>query len=219
MSLREQEKWAQDVNVEKGKMKQALGLDADEEVEDEYTSGQKLAKDLLNAVGDVQEVNGMFAFAANVRDDDDSVFARAHRMLDDAAEDLGMKEEGVSKDKKTVIENFYTEKIDADIRNLQEQERDLSDYQEFVLDVMDYINIDSPWDLNEDGRSKFFSFLESHWDEEESEKRDPVSKDEVLTFFDSNDFKQGEGPDEDEFINESNDPDPFDYFVDKKLRI
>lgn len=218
-SLGEQEKWAQDVDVEKGKMRRVLDIDADEEIEDQYTSGQELAKDLLNAVGDVQEVNGMLAFAANVQDDEDNIFARAHRLLDDAAEDLGMREEAVSRNKGRIIENLYTEKIETDLKVVQEQDRELSDYQEFVLDVMDYIEIESPWDLNEDGRAKFFSFLESHWDDEEDETRDPISKSEVLSFFDEDDFKQGKGPDGDEFVNEGQDPDPFNYFVDKKLNV
>lgn len=65
--LIEKEKWAQDVNVEKGKMKSLLGLKPDEKVTDKYSSGEQLAKDLVKALnGDQKKAAGMLAFAANV---------------------------------------------------------------------------------------------------------------------------------------------------------
>lgn len=76
----EQEKWAQDVDVDKGEMHQALNVPDDEEVSTHYTSGEQLARDLIDAVGR-EEAAGMINFAANVNDED-NIFDRAQRALD-----------------------------------------------------------------------------------------------------------------------------------------
>lgn len=73
----EGEKWAQDVNVKKGKMRKLLKVPADEKLTDVYTSGHKLAKDLLKAVnGDKKEASSMLAYAANV-DSKNNILDRA----------------------------------------------------------------------------------------------------------------------------------------------
>jgi len=72
----EAEKWSQDVNVKKGKMRRLLNVPADKKLTDVYTSGQKLAKDLLKAIGDKKEVSSMLAYAANI-DSDNNVLDRA----------------------------------------------------------------------------------------------------------------------------------------------
>lgn len=60
-------KWAQDVNVKKGKMHRLLNVPADKKIIDVYTDGKKLAQDLLNALnGDKNKAASMLAFAANV---------------------------------------------------------------------------------------------------------------------------------------------------------
>lgn len=56
-----------DVKIKKGKMHKLLGVPDDKEITDEYTSGEKLAKDLVKALGgDQQEAAGMLAYAANI---------------------------------------------------------------------------------------------------------------------------------------------------------
>lgn len=72
----EAEKWSKGVEVEKGKMHKVLGLADDEKITDKYTSGKKLAQDLLKAVGNKKEATGMLAFAANVNPKD-NVFDKA----------------------------------------------------------------------------------------------------------------------------------------------
>lgn len=67
------EQWSDDVDVERGKMHDLLGVPQDEDVEDEYDSGQALADDLVDAVGDEQEASGMIAFAANI-DDEENIY-------------------------------------------------------------------------------------------------------------------------------------------------
>ena len=65
--LNEAEKWAQDVDVKKGKMHRLLNVPSDKKIIDVYKSGKKLAQDLLNAVnGDKKKASSMLAFAANV---------------------------------------------------------------------------------------------------------------------------------------------------------
>lgn len=73
--INEQEQWAQDVDVEEGKMHDVLGIPEDEKIVDNYDSGEQLAQDLVDAVGE-DEAASMLAFAANV-DDEENV-------LDDA---------------------------------------------------------------------------------------------------------------------------------------
>jgi uncharacterized protein Yka (UPF0111/DUF47 family) len=66
-----------DVEPEKGKMHKLLGLKDDEKITDVYTSGEKLAKDLVKALkGDQKEAAGMLAYAANI--------SSADNVLDDA---------------------------------------------------------------------------------------------------------------------------------------
>lgn len=66
--LSEQEKWSQDVDVDEGGMHDALGIPQDEDINDHYTSGEQLARDLIDAVGR-EEAAGMINFAANVNPD------------------------------------------------------------------------------------------------------------------------------------------------------
>jgi len=57
-------------------MHKLLNIPDDKEVSDVYTSGEKLAKDLMAKVKDEKEVTGMLAFAANI-DKTDNVFDSA----------------------------------------------------------------------------------------------------------------------------------------------
>lgn len=66
-----EEKWAQKVDVEEGKMHKKLGVPKDKKIKDVYSSGEKLAKDLLDAVGNKKEATGMLAYAANVNSEKD----------------------------------------------------------------------------------------------------------------------------------------------------
>lgn len=78
--VREQE-WSQNVDVEEGKMRDLLNIPEGSTIADEYDSGEELARDLVDAVGDEKEASGMLAFAANV-DPEDNIF-------DDALEAIG----------------------------------------------------------------------------------------------------------------------------------
>lgn len=49
----------------KGKMHKVLGIDADKDIQDVYTSGKKLAADLVAKVGK-KKAQGMLAFVANI---------------------------------------------------------------------------------------------------------------------------------------------------------
>jgi hypothetical protein len=79
--LFEDEKDLSDVDVEEGKMHRVLDIPEDENISDNYDSGEQLARDLVDAVGDEQEASGMLAFAANI-DPEDNIF-------DDALEAIG----------------------------------------------------------------------------------------------------------------------------------
>lgn len=61
-----EEKWAQGVDVEKGKMHRLLNVPPDKKITDVYTDGKKLATDLVKATGSQKEAASMLAFAANV---------------------------------------------------------------------------------------------------------------------------------------------------------
>lgn len=77
MADKEGEKWSQDVNIKKGKMRKLLKVPADQKLTDVYASGHKLAKALLKAVnGNKKEASSMLAYAANI-DSDNNVLDRA----------------------------------------------------------------------------------------------------------------------------------------------
>lgn len=78
-TLSEDEKWAQDVDVDRGEMHKALDVPEDKKVSTHYTSGEQLARDLIDARGR-EEAAGMINFAANVSGED-NIFDRAQRAL------------------------------------------------------------------------------------------------------------------------------------------
>lgn len=171
-----------DVDVEEGKMKDALGIPEDEQVEDYYDSGEELASDLYDAIGDEEEVRGMIAFAANI-DPEDNVFDDALGKVDDVVEEESIREA-----------------VRGAVRNVLQEE---NEFQEFTTGLVDRIGIDGLNDLTDDGKRKFFAFIEANWDESES-TADDISDDEISSFFDPEDFtgsapsKVKEGVSEDE---------------------
>lgn len=50
-------------------------------------------------------------------------------------------------------------------------------YQDFVKGVMETLNIDSPQDLTEEGRERFFSLLGNHYNEQTDEADDVPMED------------------------------------------
>lgn len=89
-------------------------------------------------------------------------------------------------------------KQDSKIRRLvREALRDIlsedDDYQTFVKGVMDTIGIDSPQDLTEEGRKKFFNLLGQNYDED-TDEADDVPMGELADKMEPSDFK-GEAPD------------------------
>jgi len=80
-TLFEDEKDLSDVDVEEGKMHRVLDIPEDEKISDNYESGEQLARDLVDAVGDEKEATGMIAFAANI-DPEENIF-------DDALDAIG----------------------------------------------------------------------------------------------------------------------------------
>lgn len=67
LDLLEQEKWSKDIKIKKGEMHRLLGVSEDETIISKYSSGKKLAQDLLNAVnGNKKKATGMLAYAANL---------------------------------------------------------------------------------------------------------------------------------------------------------
>ena len=56
-----------DVKPKEGEMHKLLGIDPDDTIIDKYSSGKKLAADLLKAVnGDKKKAASMLAYAANI---------------------------------------------------------------------------------------------------------------------------------------------------------
>lgn len=78
-------KWAKNVEAKKGKMHDLLGIPKDKTISSKYTSGAKLAQDLLKKVGDEKKVAGMLAYAANINSKED-VFDRALAYLNENQE-------------------------------------------------------------------------------------------------------------------------------------
>lgn len=77
----ENNKWAADVDIKKGKMHKLLGIPSEKTISDVYTSGEKLAEDLLKATdNNYKEVAGMLAFPANTNPEHD-IFDIALKMV------------------------------------------------------------------------------------------------------------------------------------------
>lgn len=65
--LTDQDKWVNTVKVKKGRMHKLLRIPQDKKIIDVYTSGKKLAQDLLKALnGNKKEASSMLAYASNV---------------------------------------------------------------------------------------------------------------------------------------------------------
>jgi hypothetical protein len=75
-----EEKWSTEVEPKKGKMHEILGIPTNKKISDVYTSGKKLAADLLKKTGDRKEATSMLSFAANV-DKTDNVLDAALKAI------------------------------------------------------------------------------------------------------------------------------------------
>jgi len=78
-------KWAKDIKVKKGKMHTLLKVPDDKNIEDVYTSGEKLAKDLIKEVGK-EKAAGMINFAANINKEK-NIYDDAQKYLSDSSND------------------------------------------------------------------------------------------------------------------------------------
>lgn len=76
-----EKKWAGKVQPKRGKMHKLLGIPADKNISDVYTSGEKLAKDLVEKVGKAKAAQ-MINFVANVNSEED-IFDDAQKALED----------------------------------------------------------------------------------------------------------------------------------------
>ena len=78
-------KWAKKVTkqIKGGKMRELLGVSADEKIEDVYSDPKKLADDLVKALnGNKKKAAGMLSFVANVRKGVE-VFSKALKLIKD----------------------------------------------------------------------------------------------------------------------------------------
>jgi hypothetical protein len=79
-------KWAQNADVEAGKMKKLLDIPEKDNVIDHYKDGKKLAKDLIKALkGDEAQAKKMLGFAANV-DPKNNVLDVAYKSIETSEE-------------------------------------------------------------------------------------------------------------------------------------
>lgn len=153
-----------DVDAEEGKMHDLLGVPEDQNISDEYDSGEELARDLVDATEDEQEASGMIAYAANI-DPEDNVF-------DDALEAIGEIDFEESSNVRSAVRQA--------IREILTEDGD--DYQEFVNSVMDMLNIDDPQDLTDEGREQFFTFVDEKYNAN-TDQADEVSRGELADEF------------------------------------
>ncbi|MFW5847320.1 MAG: hypothetical protein ACOCVF_00175 [bacterium] len=103
----EAEKWGQKADVDKGKMHKVLNVPQDKDVEDEYSSGEQLAKDLIDKVGR-EEAAGMINFAANINSE--------HNIYDDAQDWLSKssKDESVNENEEKPYIVEYVKDMDGE---------------------------------------------------------------------------------------------------------
>lgn len=78
------ELWTKDVHKDSGKMHKQLGLKEGEKIIDAYSSGKKLAQDLLKSnKGDKRKTGGQLGFVANVGGENKQIFKDALSALKD----------------------------------------------------------------------------------------------------------------------------------------
>jgi hypothetical protein len=170
-ALHEQEDLS-DVDAEEGKMHDLLGVPQDQDISDEYDSGEQLARDLVDATEDEKEASGMIAYAANINSEEN--------IFDDALDAIGEIDFEESKN-----ESVVREAIREAISEILTED---DDYQSFVKDVMGMLNVDDPQDFTEEGRKKFFNFIDTKYDED-SDEAEEVTKDELASEFGADHFK------------------------------
>jgi hypothetical protein len=170
-----------DVDVEEGKMHRLLDVPEDEAISDKYDSGEQLARDLVDATGDEAEASSMIAYAANINPEDN--------IFDDALDAIGRIdfEEQINKRQNMKLSKREVRKIVREsIREVMTEE---TAYQEFFKSQMDMLGIDSPQDLTDKGKRKFFDFLGLKWDED-SDQADPDVEDDVTDVISSDEIKE-----------------------------
>lgn len=81
--------------------------------------------------------------------------------------------------RKGLRENKREQKIRSVVREAMREilSEDGDDYQEFVQGVMETLNIDSPQDLTEEGRERFFNLLGNNYNEQTDEADDVPMED------------------------------------------
>lgn len=163
-----------DVDVEEGKMHDFLDVPADQDISDEYDSGEELARDLVDATDDEQEASGMIAYAANI-DSEENIF-------DDALDAIDRIDFEESRRKKG---NVVRGAVREAIREVLNEE---DNYQNFFRGVMDTLNIDDPDDLTDEGKQKFFSFIDSYYDEE-TDEADEYNKEDLKGMIEPGHYK------------------------------
>ena len=117
VGLEEKEKWSKDVDIERGKMHKLLDVPQDRDIEDHYTSGEKLAQDLIDKVGR-EEAAGMINFAANINSE--------HNIYDDAQDWLDKTGNKENQDESANINEHHLS--------------DKDDIQKFIIKAFNIIN-------------------------------------------------------------------------------
>ena len=163
-----------DVDVEEGKMHDLPDVPQDENISDTYDSGEQLARDLVDATGDEQEASGMIAYAANI-DPDDNIFDDAL----DAIDEIDFEEQV-----------RVREAVRNAVRSVLNEE---TEFQQFTTGLIDKLGVDGLAGFTEDGKRKYFSFIEANWDETTDSIED-VDDEEIASHFEPDDFT-GSAPD------------------------
>jgi len=90
-----------------------------------------------------------------------------------------LNEEKKKKEVRSVVREALSELLTED-----------DDYQEFVQGVMNTLGIDSPQDLTEEGRERFFNLLGNHYNEA-TDEADDVPMDDIKDQMEPEHFKNG----------------------------
>jgi len=125
------EKQLSDVKIHKGKMHRALGIPQDKEITDVYTSGEKLAKDLVNKIG-LKKAKGMLAYAANINPDEN--------VFDVALRNLPVKEDSTRLEIKSSdgTSGYYSEEddqVDEEVTAVQTIKDKIGDLKQKIRDL------------------------------------------------------------------------------------
>jgi ribosomal protein L24 len=124
----------------KGKMHQELGIPEDKEISDVYTSGKKLAEDLVKKVGK-KKATGMLAFAANIhkgKDLFDTALKAVHLIEESVTNEVMLPSVKLNGGKNNLSPVYIVRNSEA--ANFSDDHNVIAIYNEDIPQLLEFLN-------------------------------------------------------------------------------